>query len=131
MCIYYQKMILHGKYSSGNILNLAFLGKQEFSVELSQTIFQELLCYICSKWFARTTHFLVNCFCRLGYDILKFCNIPLQYLTRKKFFWFQKFVDFRLLKNRVLDNNSKNFSNSNKLGKASKLNYEKINEKLI
>ena len=46
-------MILNEKQFSENILNLVstVIGKQKFSLELPQTVFQELLCYICNNLF--------------------------------------------------------------------------------
>ena len=62
-------MILNEKQCSKNTLNLAstVIGKQKFSLELPQTVFQELLCYICNNLFFRTEDFVENfiAFCRL------------------------------------------------------------------
>lgn len=44
------------------------LGWQEFFVELPQTVFQELLRYICNNLFFRITHFVI---------VLAFCSLTL------------------------------------------------------
>lgn len=50
--LYKYNMILNEKQCSKNTLNLAstVIGKQKFSLELPQTVFQELLRYICNNF---------------------------------------------------------------------------------
>lgn len=58
-------MILNEKQCSKNTLNLAstVIGKQKFSLELPQTVFQELLRYICNNLLFRITHFVIVMTC--------------------------------------------------------------------
>ena len=82
------------------------LGWQKFFVELPQTVFQELLRYICNNLLFRITHFVI---------VLAFCSLTLWHAKVPEhlatifhlnlifyFFWIWRSVDFGLLHNCVL-----------------------------